>query len=878
MLRFPVLLAVLGMLVAGPLASQEPILSPDAARAGLTRREREEILRVYARAQSQPDWLARLDQFDAADRNVRHDAARWLAGLLAWTWADERRDDAPWHVPGKPPSLGVGRRAPSLVRDWLEKTLQRRDCGAAVIPALRMWVRHGIDTNDRATALRIARRLRTPETGRLVADVIADPATRPRIVEEALTVALILCLPIDAAVLRSRAMHDDHAVRSVARRVIEGLGQPVPPPLVEASVATSPGFRVPLVSAGRTIPWRPRTDARFVRVCETEDDGSDPIVRYGWCTDETPTSIAIYTPEGAWYDFTKSVRLVVDTVDPLAEVERIRAYRAAVRGSGSQLTVPPGFAALNWDLDYHLVSRYEIAFARWLLDRGERRAAARALEPALACLADADRDLPRAARAMFGKALLDAIADAFVWRCDDALTAERARIAVRTQPDSDVGRLARRLLDELARDGGRIPRRLPTLDAWTELSRSLDRDERIRYLASRLSRITALGHGHWSGHRLDETQYDRPPIAIRALYETDDSNEAVRRAEVINPFVLLGGESIALTHRDVPLLLAGFEEPRFTRVARDFPEWQFATTDEPLTRLVNEAAGFPLIDEAFLALEPSARGSEIADIVAWCQAHEDRAEPARIAAGMQRWIARGAQPWSAGESALVRLAQFGGPHAGAIFAAIAARYPYDRFKLQRCVSLATEADTAAALRATESWLAHESPMLRFYAGCIRVENGAVHAGRDAIADGFRFARRVGPGVVDAARAVRALLADGTTESIAVARLAFVDGEPLRGDRPFDDHAILDAFAEAGLPDAHRYFLRHVDRVPPANAIRGHVASWSTPHGTIRIRRLKEMRERTATRAYGRRDGETLRACLVREIAAREAAERAKRQR
>ncbi len=157
--------------------------------------------------------------------------------------------------------------------------------------------------------------------------------------------------------------------------------------------------------------------------------------------------------------------------------------------------------------------------------------------------------------------------------------------------------LAVRLVDELPRRDADFTDtlRLPTLEEWELIRPSLDREERIIYLVERLRLIRATAYG--------------PMDLMRKIRQPQTSLDGLA---CINPYMILNGASIQegkaliIDAGDIALLAPylrhdwlthGHGTVRNTRTPNPPVHYHFQTTRSLVCRLINQLAGYILVNE-----------------------------------------------------------------------------------------------------------------------------------------------------------------------------------------------------------------------------------------------------------------------------------------
>jgi len=874
-------------------------------RDRLTGTEKQEVRNVYFGKRPAPDFLARLDRLRSTSPDERRDAARWLLGLVDLTIADEGDRTASWHRlrPGQeePKYPEVSEAPPATFLDWILAALRTKDYGEAAVPAIRHVVLSGPDFLRREAAMDVARRWKGAGTDAVILELIRRPSLPPWLRQPALQEAGKRKLAVGPAVLTFLAHDLDGMVRKAARWVITELKYPEPTPFDYTAAARSAEFRALAAAAGGFIPFRPPPDARFVCVTLTLEDREwqRPTREFrGWHLTETHDSVSLFTPNGEWTTISKKLGTVtVRTVPGRTEAERI--IRFGVNSIESSIDRPQDLGLMHEQDDTWSVSAYEIIFADWLLRRGDEALAARVLLPAISFVRSSYRRLPDAARNVMGEALASQIIGRFVIERDDATVGRAARAAIRTQPETATGQLAARMLAELPRRTDDFRGlRLPTPARWKALRTSLSREEQIRFLLKRFRLNNAYIEGRMLfGDKFDEDQFSGPTTYMWfCLSKTERSAESLfindhEGHEVINPYRELLGKwdyenggrvsGMSLSFADLPVLLPFLADRWFTRVGGSFPEWWIDDTFVPLTEVVNNVAGVPLIDVGFGKLDDAARGEEILALVKWACEYRHRSERDRLLWALKRGVER-RYPWSDYSGNLLRrLVEL--KHVPAIpdILRIAETNPMHGPSVELALDTAMELNRDVTLKAIRPWIKNKSPVLKLFAGYALIEAGEFVTGRRAVADGLRFGQRNRLEGARYERAVEPLLREGSPESIAVARLVF-DADELVAAEPdsCDREAVLKAFAEAGLPDAHRYYLRKLRPPPVRNGVQKYMSGLPvrgirTPFG-LKIREKQiEVFGRSLKVLSAGAPKTSAEAWLEQEIAKREAIEAAR---
>ena len=510
------------------------------------------------------------------------------------------------------------------------------------------------------------------------------------------------------------------------------------------------------------------------------------------------------------------------------------------------------------------VSAYEIHFADWLLRRGEEALAARILLPTISYLDATHRPFSEAVCNVMGEALTSQIIGQFVIERNDAIVRRAAMEAIRTQPNTDTGRLAERMLAELPRraDDYRALT-LPTPSRWKALRATLSREEQIRHLLTRFRLINAYYEGRLLfGNKFDNDQYSGPTVYHSFLLSASSRSvkflctEVPEGHEVINPYRELLGKwdyekggrtsGLGLSFADLPVLLPFLGERWFTRIGGSFREWWIDDTLVPLMEIVNDVAGFPLLDEAFTELDDAARRDEVSSLIQWAREYRHRPEHDRLLWALRRGVERRAAGSDSSRDLLSRLVEL--KHVPAIpdILRIAETHPMHGPSIELALDTAMELNRDITLEAIRPWIESEFPVLRLFAGYAvpRGRGYQVRTTRGGRRASIRTEQTSGRSTIRTGREAPA--SRGFSESIAVARLVFEGDELVSADREsYDRKAVLEAFAQAGLPDAHRYYLGKLRRRPVRNGVQERISGLPTrairtPYGLTFKERRKDI--------------------------------------
>lgn len=619
------------------LLASIPTAAPAAAPPPLPGLVRGELRRYYADQQHEPPWRAAVKRLSDREPTPRVQAANYLRELLAQTKADEKDQMEPWEQ--VPYQLTFGAAPAHQFRSEVASELAEVRFPPEGEQLLQWFLESEPDPVIQAMILPAFANLSDQRARVLCVPLVTQPHPNAAVVIAALDRLRRGNARVPEEVLISLCNHPRASIREAARRLNKELGRSEPTAFNPTEAMQSERIRGVLNQVREYVTKLPPLEAKFVRARwlwpgDSAIEEDDLLDVQGWLLGETNETVDILDVNGKRRREKKprplarvkpedQFRLVVQEVKVEELVRRLeQAHRERLTSlRESQPEVPFDSSLVTWD---------GLVIGWWLDARGQRAEAARVLLPILDGV-HRDDDVMRLTRSSHGYATGLAMLDAFIGDRDYARAEKFARVVDTRFAGTRFHAHARRLLVELPlRREDFTKLKLPRAEEWNKVRLTMPRAAQIDYLCRRVRLLNCFQASMPGWIVPTQTQYAeaRKNGAIGFFGLSYSSPR-----EVINPYKELTDPKSPTRVRlaDVPQVASHLADD-WSILALGYgrliaPSYVLLTTRPLLAKVINGAARKDVCQvDRWSKSSARERRDEIARIVAWAKANENKSE------------------------------------------------------------------------------------------------------------------------------------------------------------------------------------------------------------------------------------------------------------
>ncbi len=641
-----------------------------------------------------------LKKDDAAKRTA---AGQYLVALLRQAFADESNGRAEWQ---RSPAWGGGASSPARdFRRKLEEQIGAKAEGEAALEVVRWMIDQEKLPDGPAAAAKALKRIEGPAVEKLLGDLLAPhphAALAVAAIEEAARRKLS-GLAARVAALRGHYRKD---LREAATKAATALGAEPAPEFREAD-AFNPQLLEQLVAIRKMVPDAVPPKAEWYEFVYTDPrstSGGKPWVQNhsGWLLEEKDGKLEVLTRFGEHLSLPKAetkstARKLTDVAQEIAKLQKDReASREKLsRRGGLTAQFEPGFISVPAGL-----------VAAWCVERGEKAAAAEVLFPCVNAMQD-DRWLTWMLRDSLGNLAHQEMLEAFSGRDYTRTLALADHLSQPIFAEFRYQKRAQELGAQLRKRADDFKTfKLPPLQEWTDLKKTMPRDEQVRFLAARLRLLNCIQWGQPGGVNYEDPQHDGA------------GGPREQGAAVINPYVEL--QKLKLEIGELPVLVPALADENFLPTFsywRDFhPDRTLHRVNWLVTAIVNDAAKRDLAElKKFDRLDEAGRKAHLDAILEWCRKNSGKTRSELLMATISttkdwRELSR-----AAGEAMQAKLAG-----TGSVLMERMDDFPGQRDELAEMVY---ETKVRVAIEAAQGWLKDKDPMVRFYGALVMLRDG-----------------------------------------------------------------------------------------------------------------------------------------------------------
>jgi hypothetical protein len=344
--------------------------------------------------------------------------------------------------------------------------------------------------------------------------------------------------------------------------------------------------------------------------------------------------------------------------------------------------------------------------------------------------------------------------------------------------------------------------KLPDAKEWAALQKTRTRTQQIAYLRDRLRILNCFQEGQPGGVDLRREQY------AEACGLSDDAawGQNKGKTELINPLVEL--DKLKLTIDDVPALTPGLKSDWFILAVgfwRDFNEERHILHTRPLLcELIDKLAGRDICREEELE-DPAKQAASIDAIDQYAISHHGMSEADLLLSTLENGIGDHSS-WFDMRLKAWRLRELHERRAAPIMLKYLERSADDEYEVEEILQSARECDASALKAIAPHYLNHKRLAVRMQAALSLLGTDQDGQAQRTLADVLSKADYSNFSGSDFKLAVSLLLDQKTAEGRKTAVHAF-DGPTLGKVWPEERIAVIKSFANAGMPDGFRYYLK-----------------------------------------------------------------------
>lgn len=608
-MRFIVRLAVFMISLAG--LAQADLAPATAGSEG--QRAFDDLGRLYRDRIAKPPFEQALADIKETDEERRYAAGRYLVALFAQSLADEMNGRAEW-----PQQVSWSRSGQSQAREFRETlgaAFGREASGEEGLDVVLWLIKNEPSDEIQDAAEDVLPRIQSPRIEQVLTGLLDPVHPNSKLAVKAIEEASRRRLTSLALPVSFLCNHYRIAVREAARKAASELGIRQIPEF-DPGRAFTPSLKMALRNFLKMASVQAPPDAAwydFKRRVPGAIMNGKPMVENvsGWLLTESPYEYEVLTWFGTQAsipkrDTSKTKRTLADVAREIGEIyaDKDVTRREALSERG----------AVTAQFEHRAIGAPAALVSAWCMERGDRQSAAALLFPRLQEMQD-DRWLTEVVRDQIAGRFHQSMLEAF---CHDRNYAKAIKLADHlSDPVFDGYNYQSRAKNLAAQLRARMDDfktfKLPMFDEWQALSRTMKREDQIRYLAARLRLLNCVQDIQPGG-----IDYDDPQFAdAHGMFSRESKS-------VINPFSQL--KALQLTVAELPLVLPYLAEDTYCPTFsywRDFhPSRALHQVNWVVAELVNAVANRDLVMvQSFPYLDEAGRKRRISEIEEWCRAN-----------------------------------------------------------------------------------------------------------------------------------------------------------------------------------------------------------------------------------------------------------------
>ena len=791
---------------------------PDAVEADPVSDVRQALLTFYKGGDA-PSWKTAIETM-LSDASGAPEAAELVRDLLQQSLADEMSGVAPWQAT---PFWGDSGRNPAReLRKSVTDALSERPGSEAALPVYEWLLGNEELPALQAEIMTAVVGIETDTGSEIIARLIGERHPNSVVMVMALDAARDRKLDIAADELSPLCQHHRSNVRKAARALAKRLRHPKPEDFDLIAAMKSEAIADLMAEVGMLYLETAVADAPFV-VVTFDAPGSEYTperdVR-GWLLAETGAAYTIMTPFGRLKEVPRTeewdvpMTAVVTQVAIDDEVKRV----AKLRASGDPKFELSTRGGLTGQFEGNMVTVYEITLAHWLYTHSRYEQAGKILLPALETLY-CDSHLVDLATDKLGWIWGCQMLVAFVGDRDYDEAIRLAGLLTRQFAGGQFSYLARELKEELPKrreDFDTLT--LPTAAEWNDMRASMTHQQQIEFLCQRFRLLNCFQPGQPARMIWGDPQFGEPGgLSDDAAW--GGSNDG---AEVINPYSLLTDswgwrekpedmEALTLTVADIPVLapfLADDWHVLAVSFWRDFSSGRTLERQRPLLmRIINSVAGQKICsnDDDDWSTD-AGRQAAVKRITEWAQQRAGKSRADLLIEAVEDTLAESGS-WRDVKRQVFELCELGDRRVIPFLRWHLHKEGLYDFQVGEVLSACARIDAAEFLDDAKPMLTSEDVGVRIHAGIVYLVAGETAVAHKTLTPALLEADRTNATGEDLLAAVRALIAEGSSESRR-AMAGLLEGDRLKGVI-FAEENVLRAMMAAELVEPYHYLRREL---------------------------------------------------------------------